>query len=231
MTVKIIACEVMREELLAVTPTQVVEFEFISIGLHVYPEKLRVELQKLLDESRGFERVVLAFGLCGGAVKALYSLAQPLTIPRVHDCIPVLLGSKESFDHLRREETGTLYHTCGWMKGMKGVLGDKSILSDYRRICEKYGEKKTNSILKRMYDGYRRVLFIHTGHPEEETYKGRSLEIARLLNLRHDEMEGESTYIEKIVNGPYTEQDFITIAPGDSLEEDYFLTLGGESVV
>lgn len=40
MTVKLIACEVMKEELLAIKTQCDIEFEFISMGLHLHPEKL-----------------------------------------------------------------------------------------------------------------------------------------------------------------------------------------------
>src|SRR5690348_11494835 len=116
MRIKIIACEVMKEELLAVQSAENLEYEFISMGLHTYPEKLRKELQKILDESVGYSRVILAFGLCGGAAKNLKASNFILTIPRVHDCIPIFLGSKERFEKLRKEEKGTFYHTCGWVE-------------------------------------------------------------------------------------------------------------------
>ncbi|HBS58739.1 MAG TPA: hypothetical protein DEA44_05685, partial [Firmicutes bacterium] len=66
MTVKIIACEVMKEELLAIAPRQPVEYEFVSMGLHLHPPKLHRYLQEILDRARGYAQIVLAFGLCGG---------------------------------------------------------------------------------------------------------------------------------------------------------------------
>lgn len=104
MPIRIIACEVMKEELLAVTPATKVEFQFISMGLHIYPEKLGAELQHMLDGSKGYERVVLAFGLCGGAARNLKTVDFILTIPRVHDCIPILLGSNERLKRFGRKK-------------------------------------------------------------------------------------------------------------------------------
>lgn len=222
---KIIACEVMKEELLAVTSDSEPEFQFISMGLHKYPERLRAELQKLLDESDGFSRVVLAFGLCGGAARNLRSSGFTLTIPRVHDCIPILLGSRERFDQVRNEEKGTFYYTHGWIEGMKRANGERSVLSEYKRISEKFGKKKAASVYKRIYDGYRRILFINTGIPLESESKRRSVEIAGLLNLEHQETDGGREYVRKIVNGPYDDHDFINISSNGTLDESSFSSL------
>ena len=141
MTLKIIACEVMKEELLRIPCHQPVDYEFVSMGLHLHPDKLRLELQRLLDSAQGYEAVVLAFGLCGGAARDLQSPHAPLIIPRVHDCIPLLLGSQEAFRCCSAEETGTFYLSCGW------ILTERNILSEHRRVREKFGEKKAAAIL------------------------------------------------------------------------------------
>lgn len=145
MSVKIIACEVMKEELLAIKPREQVEYEFISMGLHLYPKKLHQELQSILDRSLGYSKIILAFGLCGGAVRDLKAAHTPLVIPRVHDCVPILLGSKHIYEQIHNEEKGTFYLTCGWM------ITEQNILSDHQRIVGKYGMKKALSVLERIY--------------------------------------------------------------------------------
>ncbi len=217
MTVKIIACEVMKEELLAITPHEQVEYEFISMGLHLHPQKLHNELQNILHRSTGYNKVVLAFGLCGGAARDLKAADSPLIIPRVHDCIAILLGSKQAYERYSREERGTFYLTCGWM------ITEKNILSEHRRICDTYGEKKARSILARMYDSYKKVLFIKTGCSTLDVCLQQSLEIAALLNLSHHIMTGDNTYLQKIVNGPWDEADFIHVPPLQIVKEEHFM--------
>jgi hypothetical protein len=217
MGLKIIACEVMKEELLAINAAEGIDYEFVSLGLHRYPEKLNVELQKLLDASTGYSRVILAFGLCGGGAKGLKASDFTLTIPKVHDCIALLLGSTEKFEQHRQQELGTLYLTCGWLNG------DKSILSEYERFREKHGEKKATNIWKRIYDSYKRVLFISTGIANQADSLQRSHSVARLLDLDHHTTAGEPGFLEKIVKGPWDEADFIHVPPGGVIEESFFL--------
>jgi len=83
MAYKIIACEVMKSELLAVKAGTDVDFVFVEMGLHLHPARLHEELQKIIDDSSGYERVVLAFGLCGGAAHNLRAPGCTLTIPKI----------------------------------------------------------------------------------------------------------------------------------------------------
>jgi len=220
MTVKIIACEVMKEELLAISPDFQVEYEFIPMKLHLYPQKLHIELQNILDRSLGYSKIILAFGLCGGATKNLKASDSPLIIPRVHDCLPILLGSKTAYEHFTKEELGTFYLSCGWM------IAEKNILSSHQQVCEKHGEKKALRVLERMYDSYKKVLFIHTGCTEEEAAIQQSKQIAELLKLCYDTVQGNDAYIQKIVNGPWDEDHFAHIAPFKIIEEELFGVYG-----
>lgn len=216
MTVKIIACEVIREELLRIKPKEPVEYEFISMGLHLNPKKLKSELQQIIDRSLGYDKIILSFGLCGGATKDLTAADSLLIIPRVHDCIPMLLGSKERHEQFSREERGTFYLSCGWM------ITEKNILSEHKRIVEKYGEKKALHILTQMYDSYRRVLFIDTGCCQKEDRLRESQQIAELLALRHETTQGDSAYLYKLVNGPWNQDEFIQIPPYEKVREEQF---------
>lgn len=216
MTVKIIACEVMKEELLRATEGSISDIEFISMGLHLHPEKLGEELQRILDGLVGYSRVILAFGLCGGATKNLKAVDFILTIPKVHDCIPLLLGSKARYETFRLEEKGTLYLSCGWLNG------ERAILSEYDRINKKYGEKKATAIFSRMYSGYCRVLFIRTGSESEDQLLTQSHKIANLLGLNHQITEGEISFIQRIFRGPWDTNDFINVPPGESIDEWIF---------
>lgn len=78
-----------------------------------------------------------------------------------------------------------------------------------------------------MFSAYKRVLFISTGIPNEEKYLQRSKEIGQLLKLDHQITQGNLTYIEKLVNGPWGEEDFINIPPNGLIDESYFMVQEG----
>lgn len=218
MTIKIIACEVMKKELLSIKQTLDVEYEFISMNLHLYPEKLRREIQCIIDRSTGYSRIILAFGLCGGAAKGLVATDCILTIPKVHDCISIFLDSGKLNEGVYKKKIGTFYLSCGYMNS------EKSILSEHTRIKYKYGEVKALKVLKRMYEGYDQILFIKTGCCSEKADIQKSGEVAKLLNLNYNTIKGSNSYIEGIVKGPWNNDKFINISPFGSLKEDDFNT-------
>ncbi len=213
MKTKIIACEVIKEEILTIKPSHSVDFQFVSMGLHMYPAKLHKELQQLLDQSLGYSRIILTYGLCGGAAGNLLATNCLLTVPRVHDCIPLLLGSKPEYQRLQETAKGTFYLSGGWMEG------ELTLLAEYRRICQKYGQQRAAKVMSKMFDGYHRFLYIHTDHPREATNLAESRETASLLNLKHDCTHGNRRYLEKIVNGPWAEEEFINVPQGSSINE------------
>ncbi|WP_243375239.1 DUF1638 domain-containing protein [Geotalea sp. SG265] len=212
---RIIACQVMEEELLAIPTGQPVDFHFVSTGLHRWPEKLREELQRLVGESSDIERVVLAFGLCGGAVAGLKA-PVPLSVPLAHDCIPLLLGSSYTHESLIAEEKGTFFLSSGWLEG------ERNIFSEYRRVLEKYGEQKARRVMGTMFDAYTRLLFIRTGHPREDEHQVTAEELAGLIGLRFSRMNGRQAWLQRIVNGPWDGDGFLCLGPDQPIREADF---------
>lgn len=220
-TTHIIACEVMKEELLAVTADEPVACTFVSMGLHRWPDKLREELRQLLTESPAADRVVLAFGLCGGSVAGLSAPGVPLFIPRAHDCIPLLLGSRYTHEELVQQEKGTYFLSGGWLEG------ERTVFSEYRRVRDRYGEQKARRVMATMFDAYRRLVFIHTGHPRESSHLDTGRELAALLGLEFLMVSGRDAWLRRIVNGPWDGDSFIEIPPGQRLTEADFGVAAG----
>ncbi len=217
MKTKIIACAVMQEELLAIVPEHAVAFEFITMGLHLHPQRLHAELKRLLQNVTGYDRVILGFGLCGGASNGLQAGTVPLSIPRVHDCIPTFLGANERFHQLRTANLGTFYLSGGWLEG------EHSLLTDYERVAKKHGSQKALQAFRTIFDSYNRILYIRTGHPRERETVTKSRELAKLLQLKFEAIDGSPDLFKKIVNGPWDDRDFINLQPGETIREEIFL--------
>ena len=208
-TTLVVACDVMREELLRVPCTRQVKYSFLSMGLHVSPDRLRATLQETLLKDHGVDEIVLGFGLCGGATEGLRSAFAPLVIPRVHDCIALLRGDDASVPRGPHLEKGTFYLSGGWMEG------ERTLISEHRRAAAKFGEKKAERILATMFAPYEKLLFLRTNHPRCEAREHEALTLSQLLGLPLDTVDGDAGYLSRLLNGPWCPPGFVTFPKGE----------------
>lgn len=214
----IIACDVMKEELLKIEANCPVEFRFVSMGLHRWPDRLKEELGRILAEEISPETtaVIFGFGLCGGALAGLRAAGTPLVIPLSHDCIPLLIGSHLEYHEELAREKGTFFQSGGWMEG------ERTLLSEYRRVLERHGEVKARKVMATMLDSYHRILFITTGHPRQELRLTEARELALLLGLSLEVRSNSALWLEQLINGPWDQARFVVIEPGGEIREELF---------
>lgn len=77
----------------------IIDVMFMPKGLHdTGASKMAQTLQAEIDkvESKKYEAVLLGYGLCNNGICGLKS-TLPIIIPKAHDCITLLLGSKERY--------------------------------------------------------------------------------------------------------------------------------------
>jgi hypothetical protein len=218
--IKLIACEVMHRELMELIRQSgiQVDLETLELGLHLYPAKLHQRLQDAIlnVSAEDYDTILLAFGLCGGAAKGLNTGSVPVIMPRVHDCVPVLLGSIQRFNELREKVPGTFYLTRGLLEG------EKSILGEYQSYCKKYGETKALKLYRAMYRNYTRLLYVKTTEPEDGASVQKALESAQRLDLSYEETDWDGNYLKQLIAGPWDTELFITVPPHRVLEEEQF---------
>ena len=100
MRLKLISCEVMYREICAAvahSPHEI-DIEFLPKGLHDLGGAAMLErVQQAVDaaDPARYEVVLLGYGLCGNDIAGLVSRRLPIVIPRIHDCIGLLMGSRE----------------------------------------------------------------------------------------------------------------------------------------
>jgi len=212
---KIIACQVVIEEMLPFLPAGV-DYESLELGLHVKPENLKKTLQERIDAAgKKPGTILLGYGLCSRSVAGLRSETCSLVVPRVDDCISIFLGSRNAYLKQMKAEPGTYYLTKGWIEG-----GDH-LFSSYDQMVERYGNEKAEWLMKRMLQNYTRLVFINTGTYEVEKYREYTKRMAARHGLRFEEIQGSTTLVEKMINGPWDE-DFVVVPPGQTITYEAF---------
>lgn len=212
----IVACEVMREELLRVRARAPARFTFLPMSLHVSPARLHAALAEALRDPGDAARIVLGFGLCGYATAGLVSPRAPLLVPRVHDCIALLTGGRGLVDGVSPEK-GTFYLSGGWMEG------ERTLAAEHRRATARFGEARARRILKTMLDPYRRFTFVRTDHPRRSEREEDAARLSGLVGLPMATLDGDPSRLERLVNGPWKEPEFVRVAPGEPVPADAFV--------
>lgn len=204
--IKVIACATVIEEMLPLIPEHV-DYEVLDFGLHLVPANLKSVLQAAIDNScQDYDTIILGYGLCSMAVVGLQSRGCTLVIPKVDDCIAIYLGSSQAYSEQHKKEPGTYYLTKGWIE-----VSD-TILDDYQRTVEKYGEEKADFIMHAMLKNYKRLVYINTGTKDQAKYRAYAKKAADQFNLRFEEINGLNTLIQKMLSGPW-DNEFVVIPP------------------
>lgn len=222
MTKKLICCDVFKEEIMSMQLPPDIEPQFISMGLHLHPVKLHEEIRAAVERAAGCSLIILGFGLCGGSLKGIEAPGCPMVIPRVHDCIPVLLGSKDKFRALQLEDKRTFYFSGGW------VEGDRMIIREHERSVNKFGPKRALRILNILFENYNRLMYIHTGHPRDLETLDKTRGLADILQFPCLETRGFHDYLKKLIHGPWDVEQFLTVPANGSIDEEEFLRDGAE---
>ena len=103
MRLQFIVCKVLQREayLCAARSANVVDVVLMPQGLHNEPDELRRRVQEELNritdvQDRPYDASLLGYGLCSNGIVGIEAKI-PTVVPRGHDCITLLLGSKERY--------------------------------------------------------------------------------------------------------------------------------------
>ena len=216
----LIACEVFKDEFEAVSPPSLPR-TYLPQGLHRTPGKMPAAIQEVLDTTPPHvASVLLGYGLCSNGVVGVTSRTAPLVMPRVHDCIALLLGSRERYEAEVTACPGTYYITPGW-----ALYGTTSLSSYRNEYLPKYGEETARYIAREMLKNYKRVALINHGVGDIEAARAHAREMAEVFELSYTEIPGSLEYIRRLVQGPWNNDDFVVVQPNTAISPTPFLSL------
>ncbi len=216
----LIACEVFRDEFEAVSPPELIR-TYLPQGLHRTPGKMPAAVQEVVDGlPADTDVVILGYGLCSNGVVGVSSRTAPIIMPKVHDCIAVLLGSVERYEAEMEACAGTYYITPGWAK-----YGTTSLSAYKTEYLPKYGEEDARYIAEECLKHYTRIAFIDHGAGDVALGRAHAREFAETFGKRYEEIPGDLDYLRRLVSGPWDGNDFLTIPPGSAIEQAPFLGL------
>ena len=212
-----IACQTIEDELNAIYKTLPATFPIVWVesGLHNFPSQLKEKIQQEIDKISGVENILLLFGNCGNSIEGLVASQARLVVPKVEDCISLLLGGNQ-IRHALSRKTPAFYLTDGWLRY------EENIFWEYEKSLEKYGEARALRIFRAMFAHYSSLNFIDTGCYDLESVMSRTAELASKLNLKQGIVPGTLKLITKAFLEEWDE-DFLIVPPGVPIHINYGL--------
>ncbi len=215
----VVACRIMEPELESIGGgSNQVEFRYVEQSMHRTPQKMAPRLQEQIDEAAPYaSRIILGYGLCSNGIVGVTARDQGLIVPRAHDCIALFFGSLVAYKKAFDERPGTYYLTPGWVAEKKDPLG---IMEEY---IPKYGEETSLWVMEEELKHYTHIVLIDTEVADLSPLRERAKENARVFKKAYEEIKGSLEYLEKLVNGPYTERDFFFVQQGEQVTQELYL--------
>jgi len=216
----LIACEVFKDEFDAVSPPDLAR-TYLPQGLHRTPGKMPAAIQEIVDALPATtDLVILGYGLCSNGVVGVRSRTSAMVMPKVHDCIAVLLGSVQRYEAEMDACAGTYYITPGWAK-----YGTTSLSAYKNEYLPKYGEEDARYIVEECLKHYTRIAFIDHGAGDVDLGRAHAREFAEAFGKRYEEIPGDLGYLRRLVSGPWNGDEFLVIPPGTVIDQAPFLGL------
>ena len=216
----LIACRIFEPELeMLNTLESSIEIRYLDQGLHRCPHKMPSLVQDQIEQAttRASE-IILGYGLCSNGIAGVTASKSGLIVPRCHDCIAFFLGSCSAYRAALKKRPGTYYLTAGWIREGQDPLG--IIENDY---TPRLGRKTAVWGMKEELKNYSHFVFINTGADNTGHLRQRTEENANFFNMKFKEIQGDLTFLEKLLYGPYSDEDFFFLKPGDRIEQKMFL--------
>jgi len=177
------------------------------------PERLRDTLNQRIAATPGARTILLAYGRCSNGTAGLVAGPHRLVLPAVDDCIAILLGSRDEYLRQFSGCPGTYYYTRGWIEYIDDPY------HEYLQMIPRYGEQKAREIAHLILANYRRVALVDTGTYELAACDEYLRTVCQFYDLPLEVLPGSLRLLEKLVGAPTHDDEFITVAPGDVLEE------------
>ena len=237
MRLKLICCDVFAREIAAILrqSPHAITLKFFSKGLHeIGCALMRENLQDEIDwtVARDFDAVLLGYGLCGYGTVGLKARGIPIVLPRAHDCISILLGSRQRHEAKLAEHPGTYFRSSGWLERRENPERLKALSLAERNslnatpndLVADFGTengKYLAGILCEQTRHYDRLALIETGVEPDDRFEHASRLEADHRGWKFEKMRGDLTLLRKFLFGEWNDTDFLIVPPGHAIHPAY----------
>ena len=238
-----IGCEVLFREfcVAAARASAQVDVVMMPQGLHNVPADLRTRVQQEIDrlDADGpqfvpygdgtvvsppkYDAILLGYALCSNGVVGLSSQRTPLVIPRGHDCITLLLGSKERYQEYFETHRGIYWYSAGWIERTLQPGRERWELIRNRYVAQ-YGEDNADYLMEMeqgWFKEYHWATYINWNLATAERDRAFTRDCATFLAWEYDELDGDPRLMEDLMDGRWDAERFLVVPPGACIEPSH----------
>jgi hypothetical protein len=233
MRYQLVCCEVLFREMchaMVKTPHQV-NVQFLPKGLHDFGgAKMCSAIQECVDQAslQSPDAVLLGYALCGNGLHGLIAREVPLVLPRAHDCIALLMGSRHEYQVYFDSHPGTYFRSTGWLERGKtldpAIRMKTGVTTSLDDLINKYGDENGRYLFEEMNryrESYSRLTFIETGLEPDARFENEARAEAEARRWEFEKIPGSLRLFHNLVNGVWPADDFLTVPPGHRVVARY----------
>lgn len=213
---------------LAAQTHNIIDPLFLPKGLHDMGEaKMSARLQAEIDavDTTRYEAILLGYALCNNGTRGLHS-TLPMVLPRAHDCITLLLGSREQYQACCEDNAGTFYRSPGWLErdtppgsNPDSITSQLGMNRTYEEYAARYGEEEARylmEVLGNWENNYSRVAYIDTVG-DAQHYREQTQAEAQRRGWTYTELKGDMGLLRRLLDGEWNAREFLVIPPARTL--------------
>jgi hypothetical protein len=231
---KLLACEIVyREVCYCVSQTKnIIDISFMMLH-DIGAKKMQQTLQEEIDntDNSKYDAILIGYGLCNNGIVGLTSNELPIIVPKAHDCITLMIGSKEKYHQYHSEKPASYFKSIGWVErdlspqdkesSITSQLGMNKTYQEYLRLYDEDTAKYLMETLGNYIDSYERYTYIDTNIGDFDHYKEQVKSEAQKRNWEYEELEGNTSLLMRLLDGNWDKKDFLVVPPNKQIAPSY----------
>jgi len=227
---RIICCDVLEEEMvfLKSNTEHELDFEYTKKSEHEKPDELNERIQAIINNSKGYDAILLGYGLCGNALLGINARDTRLVVPRAHDCCTLFLGSRERFNAIFEDRESMGWGSTGYCRKEGQYLRNSdtgSIIGydkTYDEYVTEYGKENADFIWQSLHPDWKsnEVMWINIPETFDKKVYDEFVKEAESDNKKVFTETGSMELLRKFVTGVW-DDDFLVVEPGSSVQAIY----------